>query len=259
VGSVVQSDLAYVLVRFCYCRYVISADVLKIYRQILVDPTQTSVQRILWRGDPASSGDMYELSTITYGTASASYLAISCLNHLAEQYSFKYFLRSASVTFTLMTCVEYPDVKDSARRTKMLNSKSTFFPQRIASRVRGQESLDFSTFNINVLINHLAQYNNNEVERCMCCSLCLTRKVNEISDGYMFTCSSIVTDWLIDQWDIDSQCVPIIRLDTYAAPITSVINPLVQRPQKVRAKRSTVKSTTIRCRKKCIVMPPLKG
>jgi len=97
VGPVVQSNVADVLMRFRYCRYVISADVIKIYKQILVDSTQTLLERILWRSDPASSVDTYELSTFTYGTASASYLATKCLNHLAEEYPFKYLLGSAHI------------------------------------------------------------------------------------------------------------------------------------------------------------------
>jgi len=39
----------------------------------------------------------YELSMVTYGIVSASYLATRCLNHLAEQYSSKYLLGSVHV------------------------------------------------------------------------------------------------------------------------------------------------------------------
>jgi len=52
-----------------------SADVIKMYRQILVDLSQ----KILWRDDPANDVDTYELMTVTYGTSSASYLATRCL------------------------------------------------------------------------------------------------------------------------------------------------------------------------------------
>ncbi|XP_011859054.1 PREDICTED: uncharacterized protein LOC105556570 [Vollenhovia emeryi] len=97
VGPVVQQDLMSILMRFRTFRYVFSADIIKMYRQIWVDPSQTSLQRILWRGDTNSDIKTYELLTVTYGTASASYLATRCLKHLAEQHEAEYSLGSKIV------------------------------------------------------------------------------------------------------------------------------------------------------------------
>lgn len=85
-GPAIQQDLMSILVRFRMFLHVIAADIIKMYRQVLVDPSQTRYQRILWRGDPASEVKVYELKTVTYGTTSASYLATRCLKHLAETY-----------------------------------------------------------------------------------------------------------------------------------------------------------------------------
>ncbi|XP_024869084.1 uncharacterized protein LOC112452878 [Temnothorax curvispinosus] len=84
VGPVVQQDLASILMRFRTFAYVFTADIVKMYRQILVAPSQTHLQRILWRDNADSSVKTYELITVTYGTSSASYLATRCLKHLAE-------------------------------------------------------------------------------------------------------------------------------------------------------------------------------
>ncbi|XP_018403530.1 PREDICTED: uncharacterized protein LOC108780351 [Cyphomyrmex costatus] len=86
VGPVVQQDLMSILLRFRTHRYAISADIIKMYRQILVDPSQTRLQKILWRTDVQSDVTTYELTTVTYGTFSALYLATRCLKYLAEQY-----------------------------------------------------------------------------------------------------------------------------------------------------------------------------
>lgn len=59
------------------------------YRQVLVDP-QTSLQRILWCNSPNESVQTFELLTVTYGIASASYLAIRTLRKLAEENSNKF-------------------------------------------------------------------------------------------------------------------------------------------------------------------------
>lgn len=97
VGPVVQQDLTAILMRFRTFRYVFAADIIKMYRQILLDPSQTCLQRILWRNDSALEASTYELTTVTYGTASASYLATRCLKHLTEQHSSKYPIGSLHV------------------------------------------------------------------------------------------------------------------------------------------------------------------
>ncbi|KYQ47217.1 hypothetical protein ALC60_13774, partial [Trachymyrmex zeteki] len=49
VGPTVQEDLFSILVRFRTFPIALTADVSKMYRQVLIDPTQTALQRILWR------------------------------------------------------------------------------------------------------------------------------------------------------------------------------------------------------------------
>lgn len=83
--------------RFRTFRYVFAADIIKMYRQILLDPSQTCLQRILWRNDSALEVSTYELTIVTYGTASVSYLATRCLKHLAEQHSSKYPIGSLHI------------------------------------------------------------------------------------------------------------------------------------------------------------------
>ncbi|XP_011860341.1 PREDICTED: uncharacterized protein LOC105557650 [Vollenhovia emeryi] len=97
VGPVVQPELTAILIRFRFFPYVFSADVIKMYRQVLVDPSQTRLQRILWRDDPENDIDTYELLTIIYGTSSASYLATRTLNHHADQYASRYPIGSRAV------------------------------------------------------------------------------------------------------------------------------------------------------------------
>jgi len=86
--------------RFHFFNYVIIADIIKMYRQILVHPSQTRLQRILWRNDLSANVDTYELITVTYGTASASFLATRCLKHLVaidEQHAHQFTRSSACV------------------------------------------------------------------------------------------------------------------------------------------------------------------
>jgi len=97
VGPIVQQDLILILMRFRFFIYVITADIIKMYRQILMHPSQTRLQRILWRNDLSANVDTYELTTISYGTASASFLAIRRLKHLTERHAHQFTRSSACV------------------------------------------------------------------------------------------------------------------------------------------------------------------
>lgn len=85
VGPIVQDDLLSILLRFRQHRYVISGDIEKCYRAILVAPTHRHLQQILFRFNPSEPIKSYTLNTVTYGTSSAPYLATKCLVSLAEQ------------------------------------------------------------------------------------------------------------------------------------------------------------------------------
>lgn len=67
-----------------------SADIAKMYRQIWVHPEDRCLQRILWRKTPDQPIVTYELNTVTYGTASAPFLATRCLQQLIEDEAINY-------------------------------------------------------------------------------------------------------------------------------------------------------------------------
>ncbi|XP_066157588.1 uncharacterized protein [Euwallacea fornicatus] len=85
VGPVIQSDLFDILIRFREFRFVVSADIAKMYRQVFVEPKQRSLQRIFWRESPSDPIEVFELNTVTYGQASASFLAVRCLHQVAQE------------------------------------------------------------------------------------------------------------------------------------------------------------------------------
>ncbi|XP_055613760.1 uncharacterized protein LOC129760181 [Uranotaenia lowii] len=84
VGPTVQNDLLSIILRFRLHRYAISADIEKMYRMVQVQQPDQHLQRILWRDTPDEPVKTFELTTVTYGTASAPYLATRCLKQLAE-------------------------------------------------------------------------------------------------------------------------------------------------------------------------------
>ncbi|XP_055605279.1 uncharacterized protein LOC129753489 [Uranotaenia lowii] len=83
VGPVVQQDLLSITLRFRTKAIALVADIEKMYRQVNLHPDDQPFHRILWRENPSEPLDTYELRTVTYGTASASYLATRVLKQLA--------------------------------------------------------------------------------------------------------------------------------------------------------------------------------
>lgn len=87
VGPVVQDELFNILIRYRQHKYVLSGDIQKMYRQIMVDESQRHLQLILWREQDNMPLKTLQLNTVTYGTACAPYLSTRCLVQLAMECS----------------------------------------------------------------------------------------------------------------------------------------------------------------------------
>lgn len=82
------------MVRFRKHIFAFVADIKQMYRMILIDPSQTKLQRILWKEGVNEPVKTYELKTVTYGTVSAPYLATRVLIQIARDESENYPLAS---------------------------------------------------------------------------------------------------------------------------------------------------------------------
>ncbi|XP_055590340.1 uncharacterized protein LOC129742466 [Uranotaenia lowii] len=84
VGAVIQDDLRAIILRSRLHQVMLIADIKQMYRQVLVDDRDTPLQRIFWRNSPEQPLQTFELKTVTYGTASAPFLATRVLQQLAD-------------------------------------------------------------------------------------------------------------------------------------------------------------------------------
>ncbi|XP_058449018.1 uncharacterized protein LOC131428978 [Malaya genurostris] len=82
-GPTVQPTLFDIVLRFRIPKYVFTADVSKMYRQVQVHKDDCKYQKILWRDDRTEPLRTIELQTVTYGTSAAPFLATRSLNQLA--------------------------------------------------------------------------------------------------------------------------------------------------------------------------------
>ena len=84
VGATVQPDLYSTVLRFRTHQVCFTADIVKIYRQIVIHPQDRDLQRILWRYSSENLIQEYRLTTVTYGNSSAPFLVTRCLKKLAD-------------------------------------------------------------------------------------------------------------------------------------------------------------------------------
>lgn len=96
-GYQVQPDLFDILARFRSYKYVLTSDIQKMFRQILVNPSQTFLLNILWRESPNEPIQCIELQTVTFGTNCAPYLATRVLYEIAQNNKTNYPLASQAI------------------------------------------------------------------------------------------------------------------------------------------------------------------
>lgn len=82
VGPTIQRELILSLIRFRLNRYALTADVEKMYRQVMVAEKDRNFQLVLWREKPTDDLQVFRLNTVTYGTSGAPFLAIRSLQEL---------------------------------------------------------------------------------------------------------------------------------------------------------------------------------
>ncbi|XP_046745774.1 uncharacterized protein LOC124411010 [Diprion similis] len=84
VGPKILPELVSILLRWRAHAVVFSADMEKMYRQVLVHEEDRDLQRIFWRKDSSLEINTYRLRTVTYGLTCAPFLAIRVLRQLAH-------------------------------------------------------------------------------------------------------------------------------------------------------------------------------
>ncbi|XP_055591113.1 uncharacterized protein LOC129743167 [Uranotaenia lowii] len=96
-GPTIQDTLLSIVLRFRMHAYVVTGDIAKMYRQVLVHDEDQPLQRIFWRSRKSEELKTYQLLTVTYGTNCAPFLATRVLQQLAEDERSRYPLAAPVV------------------------------------------------------------------------------------------------------------------------------------------------------------------
>ncbi|XP_049886962.1 uncharacterized protein LOC126381521 [Pectinophora gossypiella] len=85
IGPVLQEDLRSIIMRWRMHKICFASDIEKMYRMVLINQEDADFQRVLWRQNTSISDEVkhFRLLTVTFGTASAPYLAVKTLIQLA--------------------------------------------------------------------------------------------------------------------------------------------------------------------------------
>lgn len=95
-GEKLQSDLGEIILRFRLHRFAITADIVKMFRQVSIDKSQWDFQRILWRPNIQQKVSEYWLTTVTWGMTSAGFNAVRALKQCALDENARYPIASAA-------------------------------------------------------------------------------------------------------------------------------------------------------------------
>ena len=86
IGPNLLPHLIDLLIGWQNYRYVVVADIEKMYRQMLIHEADRKYQSILWRSNPKDPISIYELDTVTYGVASSPCHANMTIKRLAKDH-----------------------------------------------------------------------------------------------------------------------------------------------------------------------------
>lgn len=91
-GPNLQEKLETIIMRFRFHRFVLSADIKKMFRQIQMNDEDLKYHKIFWRFNRNDPLREYVLTTVTFGMKSSPFIACQTMLYLADIYEEKYAL-----------------------------------------------------------------------------------------------------------------------------------------------------------------------
>lgn len=90
IGPTIQESLIVRLMKWRVHRYALRGDITKMYRQVKVYKEDEDYQRVVFRFDERQPIEEFTLNTLTFGTASAAYMATKTLQQIAKDEEKRY-------------------------------------------------------------------------------------------------------------------------------------------------------------------------
>ena len=90
VGPTIHPPLIDILIRFCFYRIAITADISKMYRAIELAPADKNLHRFVWRTDSSKPLADYRMTRVTFGVSASSFAANMCIKQNAQDLALEY-------------------------------------------------------------------------------------------------------------------------------------------------------------------------
>ncbi|GFU05764.1 reverse transcriptase domain-containing protein [Trichonephila clavipes] len=94
-----KEDVFETISRFRRHKFAFTTDIQKMCRQILINPDQQDLQRIIWKHGLDAEILTYRLKTVTYGLSNASFLTIRTLQQLTKDEKSRFPLASETLLY----------------------------------------------------------------------------------------------------------------------------------------------------------------
>lgn len=227
IGPPIQRDLFGVSIRFRKFRYVFTADITKMFRQIWVSKNDRDYQRIVWRSDPQSPIKHYRLCTVTYGTSCAPFLSVRVLQQLAIDNESKFPVAASIILNNIyvddvMTGAEFQEDLQQAKEELVALLESGGFVLR-------KWSSNSSQFLQKIPTEYLESCKTNYDSLSDPHIKLLGLHWNPISDTYSFRVTNTSSSGSITKRIILSDTASIFDIFGFLAPSTILMKILLQR------------------------------
>ena len=86
-GPTLHPNLDIILIRFRSYRVVLSGDISKMYREVLLSEEDRQLHRFIWRAQPDQPTETFCMNRVTFGVTSSPYVAVRTLQQVAKDFS----------------------------------------------------------------------------------------------------------------------------------------------------------------------------
>ena len=120
IGEKLQSDLSNILMKFRCYEIAVTADIVKMFRQVEIHDDHKKYQKILWRYSPNEPVGTYVMNRVMYGHAAAPYLAVRAMQQCAmdHQNDFPIGAKAVLESFYVDDALAGADTIDDALKLK---------------------------------------------------------------------------------------------------------------------------------------------
>ncbi|XP_055708965.1 uncharacterized protein LOC129805218 [Phlebotomus papatasi] len=120
IGPTIQPELSVILLQFRLRPFAMTADISKMYLQLILDPEDANFQRLVWRESRDQPIRDYRIPRVCFGVASSPFLATRALMQLADDHEGEFPLASSVLrsSFYVDDCIFSASSVEEARETQ---------------------------------------------------------------------------------------------------------------------------------------------